>query len=117
MYAARLYSALYFRSVVVGSVELIVHLVHRRLAGDLPFNVEKAYFGLFCAIPIPSLLRSLQGMAKGGLSLMQRKYMVPGGFDIGGGGIRFGKTVAGVRNRLRDEVHHLCNPRFAQLGS
>ena len=48
---------------------------------------------------------------------MQRKNMVPGGFDIGGGGIWLGKTVADVRNRSRDEVHHLCNPRFAQLGA
>ncbi len=114
---ARLSSALYVRSVVVGLVELIVHLVHRRLVGDLAFDVEKAYLGLFCAIPIPSLLGCLQGEAKSGLSLMQRKNVVPGGFDIGGGGIWLGKTVAGVRNRLRDEVHHLCNPRFAQLGA
>ena len=28
----------------------------------------------------------------------------------------FGETVAGVRHRSRDEVHHLGNPRFGQLG-
>ena len=104
-------------SVVVGLIELVVHMIHRRLAGDLAFYVEKANLGLFCAIPVPSLFSNFQGIAKCCLSLMKRKNMVPGGFDISGGGIWLGKTVAYMRNRSRDEVHHLCNPRFAQLGA
>ncbi len=117
MLGTRLSGALNVWSVVVGLVELVIHMIHRRLVGDLAFDVEKANLGLFCAIPIPSFLSCFQGMAKCGLSLMQRKNMVPGGFDIGGGSIWLGKTVADVRNRSRDEVHHLCNPRFAQLGA
>ena len=75
-------------------IDLGVHLVHRRLAGDLAFDVEKANPSLFCAIPIPSLFRRSQSTLQGVLPLMQRKNMVPGGFDIGGGGIWLGKTVA-----------------------
>ena len=51
------------------------------------------------------------------LPFMQCEDVVPGSFHIGAGGIGLGKTVASMRNRSRNEIHHLCDPRFAQLGA
>ena len=60
----RLAGTRYNRSTVPGPVNFVVYLIHRRLAGDLAFDVEKAGLGLFSAIPIPILFGSFRARSK-----------------------------------------------------